>query len=89
MKIERPQLRPFAPNPTLVFDLPSYENFEFRMRFKGNSPSTVTVGINHEQFMILPSDFEYPFPLRSKKEEVFLFDVRKEGYLQIIIKQCD
>ena len=39
--------------------------------------------------MILPSGFEYPFSLRSKKDEIFLFDVAKKGFLKIVIKQCD
>jgi hypothetical protein len=59
-------MRKKTPNPTLLFSLPAQPLFIFRMTSPSSTEQKLSIGINHQEVMLLPFDHEFPYALHKK-----------------------
>ena len=52
----RPPVKDKTPNPSIMYSLPAKNYFAFFLKSKSNKGARVSLGINHQEIMILPFD---------------------------------
>lgn len=70
--LEIPKIRKKTPNPTLLLSLPEKNYFEIDLLNPSSKPEVISIGINHQELIILPFDHEFPFTLHAKEDINFL-----------------
>jgi hypothetical protein len=84
-----PPMRKKTPNPTVLYSLPAQKLIVIKMKNPSEAEQKVSIGINHQEVVLLPFNHEFPFPLHKKETINFLIDVNNPGYLKLSIKKCD
>ena len=78
-----------TPNPTVLFSLPDQNFFVFELKNPSDKEKRVSMGINHQEVILLPFNHEFPFQLHKKEELNILVDVNIPGFLELSIRKCD
>lgn len=86
---EMPPMRKKTPNPTILYSLPAQKFIIIKMKNPSDAEQKVSVGINHQEVILLPFNHEFPFPLHKKESINLLIDVNNPGYLKLTIRKCD
>jgi hypothetical protein len=87
--LEKPAMSKKAPNPTVLYSLPEHNFFIFELTNPGSKEERISMGINHQEVILLPFDHEFPFQLHKGEALNILADVNIPGFLDISIKKCD
>ena len=87
--MSKPPVKDKTPNPTLMYSLPAKNYFALFLTYHGNHEQSVSMGINHQEIMILPFDKEYPFVLHQNENINFLVEISNPGYISIVVRKCD
>lgn len=53
-KTDKPPVKDKTPNPTIMYSLPSYNYFAITLNYEGSKSAKVTLGINHQEVILLP-----------------------------------
>lgn len=72
-----------------MYMLPNKNNLGITLEYSGDHSEKVSLGINHQEIMILPFENEYPFVLHSNQSIHFLVELSNNGYIQIVTRKCD
>ena len=65
MNYLKPNVNKKTPNPTLVFDFPLSRCFEVELVNPTSKEEPVSMGINHQEVVLLPFNHDYPFQLHK------------------------
>lgn len=76
-----PTIKDKVPHPTLMYMLPNKNNLGITLEYSGDHSEKVSLGINHQEIMILPFENEYPFVLHSNESIHFLVELSNDGYI--------
>jgi hypothetical protein len=63
---EMPPMRKRTPNPTILYSLPAQNFIIIKMKNPSTAEQKISVGINHQEVILLPFNHEFPFPLHKK-----------------------
>lgn len=85
----KPPIKDKTPNPSIMYSLPAKNYFAFFLECKGSKGARVSLGINHQEIMILPFDKEFPFALHQAETINFLVELSNPGYIEMTVRKCD
>lgn len=73
----------------MMYSLINKNHISVSLTYKGSHSEKVSLGINHQEIMILPFDLEFPFILHRSERTSFIVELSNPGYLEIVIRKCD
>lgn len=82
-------MRKKTPNPTILYNLPAKNFIVIVMKNPSDKQQKVSLGINHQEVILLPFDHDFSFPLHKKQDINLLVDVNNPGYVKLTIRKCD
>ncbi len=72
----------------MVYSLTGGETYIIETNNKNDKNEKVTLGINHQEIMILPFDQDLPLEINPKEDISLMVEIRNSGYLELEIKKC-
>lgn len=64
-KTDTPSIKDKTPHPTIMYLLPNKKHLAVVLKYTGDHNEKISMGINHQEIMILPFDVEFPFILHK------------------------
>lgn len=86
---EKPPIKDKTPNPTIMYSMIDKNHLSVALTYKGSQAAKISLGINHQEIMILPFQVEFPFILHKGEKLTFLVELSNAGYIEIITRKCD
>jgi len=73
----------------VLYSLPTARFYSIEVSNPTGAEVELSVGVNHQEILFLPSQMDYPFPLANEESANFIVDVQNKGYVLLTLKKCD